>query len=200
MSGYGDLYLAIDRVAIDTSQNITNIDPSHFITLNKTGGQADLKRLTIESFEWIRYNYTIISRNTTTPISLHVAHSFAKKSAGEPSRIQISLYFMVVVVLFNLLKLLIMTTVLLTDQSAYLVTLGDAAASFLERPDPTTIDKCVLGKEEMAVNMGHPYIHPLSTDEEVQDLYDRTSGIWSPQPKNYFEPVTRQERVVYTQL
>jgi hypothetical protein len=200
MSIYGDLYLAIDRVAIDTNQNITNVDMSHFIALNKTGGQADLKKLTTESFEWIRYNYTTTNRNTTTPISLHVAHSFSKKKAGEPSRVQISLYFMVVVVVFNLLKLLIMTSVLLTDQSAYLVTLGDAAASFLERPDPATIGKCVLGKEEMAVNMGYPHIHPLSTDDEVQDLHDRASGVWSPQPKNYFASVTRQERVVYTQL
>jgi hypothetical protein len=200
MSVYGDLYLAIDRVAFDTSQDITSRNMSDYMTMNLTRGQADLKLLTMESSEWVRYNYTSDPSKNSTAMSFHVAHAFSQKKAGEPSRVQISLYFMIVVIVFNLLKLLIMASVLLTDQSAYLVTLGDAAASFLERHDPTTVDKCMLGKEEMVVDMGYSPIHPLSNDEESEDLRNRARGVWSPGLKNYFLSVTRQEKVVYTQL
>ncbi|KAF2846144.1 hypothetical protein T440DRAFT_542799 [Plenodomus tracheiphilus IPT5] len=62
---------------------------------------------------------------------------------------------MIVVISFNLFKLLIMLWILFTDKSDYLVMLGDAAASFLERPDPFTLKECMLGKDEILRKRGH---------------------------------------------
>ena len=66
----------------------------------------------------------------------------------DQSHVQLNVELMKVVVSFNLLKLAIMLWVLITDKSEYLVTLGDAAASLLERPDLCTVGKCIIGKGE----------------------------------------------------
>jgi hypothetical protein len=80
---------------------------------------------------------------------------------------------MIIVVVFNLLKLLTMALVLLTDRATHLVTIGDAAASFLERRDLTATDNCMLGEDELVFIMGLPLILLLSTPEERDDLHDR---------------------------
>jgi hypothetical protein len=198
-SSHGDLYLAIDRVAFDTSQTITNTYMSEYVGMNLTGGQEVVKSLAVESFDWIRHVYQPKDSNASISMSLHVAHAFSQK-AGEPSRVQISLYFMVIVVVFNLLKLLTMASVLLTDRAAYLVTIGDAAASFLERQDPTTTGKCMLGKEEMIVSMDLPLINPLSTHEEWEDLRNRVRGVWAVQSRKKFRSVSRHDKIIYSQL
>lgn len=203
LSDNGDLHLAIDRVAFETFTGVIPTNVSKYVELVKVDegpGREVLSKLTVESFDWLRYDYTIPDKNITAPIFLHVAHVFSAKRTGEPSRIQISLYFMAIVVTANLLKLLVMAMVLLTDCSAYLVTLGDAASSFLERKDMTTTGKCIHGKEEMVISMGRRPLHPLSTAEEVEDLRNRASGIWSPRPRVKFVSVTRQEKVVFSQL
>ena len=66
---------------------------------------------------------------------LHVLQASSEKRDVIQDRVQVSLYFMIVVVCFNIFKLVILSYVLVTDRSAYLVTLGDAASSCLKQND-----------------------------------------------------------------
>jgi hypothetical protein len=161
---------------------------SDYLTLNVSGSQGALGNLTIESPVWIRFEPILNNHTLGMNISAHVAQAASKK-LDLPSSVQVSLYFLIVVVLFGLLKLAVMTTVLLTDRSAYLVTLGDAAASFLKRPDPYTAGKCILGRQEILISMGHSPSHDNSDNENTQQLRTRLDGIWLPSPVRYFFPV-----------
>jgi hypothetical protein len=198
MSVYGDLYLAIDRIAFDSLQNVGSTNMSDYLSLNMTGTQKNIMDLTSESQDWIPSEHGLDNSTTSVKVWLHVAHGFAQKK-DVPSRVQISLYFMIVVVVFNFAKLVIMALVLFTGGTS-LVTLGDAAASFLEKPDSLTIGKSTLGKEEIVVNMGYPPLRPISTMEEQKDLADRARGVWKPGKIPYFRSVIRREKVFYTQL
>jgi hypothetical protein len=144
------------------------------------------------------YNFKFIKLQQNY-VSAHVAHAFSQTN-GEQSRLQISLYFMVIVLSFNALKLAVMTLVLLTDRSAYLVTCGDAMASFLKRPDAHIKSLCMLGKEEYCVRLGLPPLHPTSTAEEAIDLEKRSNGAWLPRPRRYFFSINRNGKVIYTIL
>jgi hypothetical protein len=194
----GDLYLGIDRVALDTvtKQHLPNLSLSEtlssYFKLNVTGNQEYLRELIRKSPKWIRYNIT-----PDVTISAHVAQASSQKRSLHSS-VQVSLIFLVVVVCFNLLKLIVMIYVLVTDRSAYLVTLGDAAASFLEHTDPHTSYKCLLGREELLISLDHPPSHPVSNLEEQEDLDRRVTGVWLPRPRHYFFPVHRAAKVFYT--
>lgn len=204
ISVHGDLYLAIDRVAFDTAQTPTNPEAinitSQYLDYNVTGNQSTLRDLTTESASWIRY----ISQPETTiqwmSISAHVVQAAGEKRKSPPSRVQVSLYFLIIVAIFNLLKLSVMAYVLITDRSAYLVTLGDAAASFLEHPDRHTTGICALGREELLITLSHLSKRPFSTPEEKIDLDLRVKGAWLSTSQAYFAPVHRSAKALFTFL
>lgn len=198
VSVYGDLYLAIDRIAFDDLQNVGSTNMSDYLSLNMVGSQKNLTELASESHDWIASDYETNNSTTSVKVWLHVAHAFAQKK-DITSRVQISLYFMSVVVAFNLVKLGIMILVLYTGGTS-LVTLGDAAASFLEDPDILTLGKSTLGKEEMVFNMHNVPLRPFSTPEERTELVNRARGIWKPRCIPYFRAVIRREKIAYTQL
>ncbi|KAF2818378.1 hypothetical protein CC86DRAFT_472899 [Ophiobolus disseminans] len=194
----GDLYLFIDRMAFPTVQQYYQTPNPGPQQIEMPGNQTIVASLTSETTEWILLPGYDGSANST-PISAHVAYAYSFSSKNR-SRVQISLHFMTVVVVFNMLKLMVMTTVLVTDRSAYLVTLGDAAASFLKRPDPNTDGKCILGKEELFTSLGLPALHPTSKDEEAKALGMRSKGIWSPRPRRYLFSINRHGKVIYSML
>lgn len=190
----GDLYLIIDRIGFPTSQQYNQFLSPTDLRKVDVGGWHSVAN---DSPGWIRFPLTRDSE--TLDISAHVAHAFSRK-VSQQSRLQISLYFMAVVVAFNVFKLAIMSLVLVTDRSAYLVTFGDAVASFLKRPDPHTETQCMLGKEEFFVKLGQLPLHPVSTDEEAVDLDKRSNGVWLPRPRQYFFSINRHAKVIYTML
>lgn len=64
----------------------------------------------------------------------------------EHCRLQFSLVIMIVVIMCNLIKTVCMSIIAWKQDSEPLVTLGDAIASFLDRPDVTTEGNCIVGK------------------------------------------------------
>lgn len=82
----------------------------------------------------------------TAPI--HIAYALVEP-VGDGSSVQIGLYFMIVVIISNLAKFLAILSTLKESSSLNLVTTGDAIASFLERPDMTTIGMCNLKREKI---------------------------------------------------
>ncbi|KAF2637831.1 hypothetical protein P280DRAFT_520953 [Massarina eburnea CBS 473.64] len=196
VSIHGDLYFAIDQVAFPV--DLSNVQPDYFQATLPINPESITSIMTPNK-DWI----TVVHQfeNSTQPVLLHVSEVFSQKiTDGAASRVHISLYFMIVVVTFNFLKLLIMLWVLRTDRSAYLVTLGDAAASFLENPDPHTYTKCMLGKDEMLVRLGSLPAHPVSSTEEKEELDLRCSGVWLPRTVRYFYPVDSTGKGAYTVL
>jgi len=98
------------------------------------------------------------------------------------------------------MKVVIMTYVLLTGQSSYLVTLGDAAASFLEHRDPGTTGKCLFGREELLLNMGRARSHPISDLTEQDESNLRLGGVWLPCTRQHFFSVHRATLMILTQV
>jgi hypothetical protein len=204
VSLHGDLYLGIDRLAFDTTQNLTNQDLeatiNKYLSLDVSGNQTYIQKLTMESSVWIRYEIQPDDRSPRMNVSAHVVQAASEKRSSPPSRVQVSLYFLLVVLFCNLSKLSIMAYVLITDRSTYLVTLGDAAASFLERADPHTLGVGILGREELLITLGHPPSHPVSNLGEKADLELCLQGVWLPRSQSYFAPVHRAAKVWYTIL
>ena len=66
--------------------------------------------------------------------------------AEEHCKLQFSLAIMIVVIICNLIKTVCMSTIAWKQDPEPLVTLGDAIASFLDRPDVTTRGNCIAGK------------------------------------------------------
>ena len=68
------------------------------------------------------------------------------QTVEEHCKVQFSGAIMIVVIVCNFCKMMIMVYVALKKPSEPLVTIGDALASFLDEPDPTTIGMCLAGK------------------------------------------------------
>ncbi len=68
------------------------------------------------------------------------------KPDEEHCRLQFSLAIMIIVITCNLLKTICMSIIAWKQDREPLVTLGDAVASFLDRPDMTTKGNCIVGK------------------------------------------------------
>lgn len=203
VSDHGDLFLAIDRLAFDTS-SLSSIPSniSFFLPINiEKGNQKIISNLTAESSEWIRYNYSTSPKaGSGDSVSMHVKQAFAK-TISPLSRIQISLYFMVTVIALNLLKLAIMLWVLFTDKHEYIVTQGDALVTFLKRPDLATRGKCTYGKEEMLYHLGHVPYYPKREEKTMGDRWtDRLAGTWLPQNRPYFDSVTYDRQIFFALL
>lgn len=113
----------------------------------------------------------------------HVAAARARKVPSR-SRIQISLYFLLIVIACNAAKLATMLWVLFCERSDFLVTFGDAAASFLENPDPLTKGVCVFSKETMLLEheLGGK---KLKRNDLLEDLARDTYGTWRERYHSY---------------
>ncbi|PVI04237.1 hypothetical protein DM02DRAFT_519153, partial [Periconia macrospinosa] len=209
----GDIHFVFDYVA--TSTRSTPNETNYFRSTTKLARDLNIKELTggavssssPNSAYWISisssyYNETGSSdiKNWEPQVMLRVVEAFSKRPQYAPCEIQISLYFMLVVSIFNLIKLLVMCWVLWTDRSIYLVTLGDASASFLETPDPCTYAKCMLGKDEFLGSLGEPPDHPVSCAEEKENLEIRASGTWLPRTTRYIYPINSTGKGIYTVL
>jgi hypothetical protein len=149
------------------------------------------------SKEWIRmdsmYKRSTSDRSTSPPKFAHVPHVFAQR-LDTASRIQLSLTFLVIVIICNSMKLLTMLWVVFMEQKDYIVTLGDGAASFLERPDPTTERMCMLSKPAI--------IHEVSEapfkgrhDDHLSRLVTRSGRGWTKQSTTYSSALNKDREL-----
>lgn len=90
-------------------------------------------------------NYSTNTLNSTT---VHSSYAFSTPTR-DSSSIQIGLVFMIVVLICNFLKA---GSVYLTWRGSFserILTLGDAASSYLEMPDMSTLGACCLSKNKL---------------------------------------------------
>lgn len=182
VSRYSDLYLVVDQISFDTQVNFgTNVNYTIQdylpLSLNSTYF-INLKNKKPSREGWFSFaTWDGLWFGHEPPTSLHVVEGWTLDS-GRNSRMQISLYFMVVVLAFNFFKLAIMVGVLLIDTSdEYLVTLGDAAASYLKYPEDLTRGRSTLELDQI-----------FSSFDLAQDA-DRSTSIWQPRRRRYCSSV-----------
>ncbi|KAF2678605.1 hypothetical protein K458DRAFT_348372 [Lentithecium fluviatile CBS 122367] len=192
---YGDLYLAFNDSASEVARNATgypkvkadvpsNLNMSDFV--GRPGSLTLMRDLTfnITSFDWI------------TPrdnIYLHIVGARAR-SVTSRSRIQLSLRFMIIVIVCNALKLAMMLWVLFLERSDFIVTLGDGAATYLEDPDPHTEGFSVFNREAIITNCGAGRVNVGNTDR-LGNLVQNAHGIWRKQYHNYSSSLDRDREI-----
>ena len=74
------------------------------------------------------------------------------QTVPEHCQLQFSIKIMIVVIVANFLKLFCMLYTVWSHKIPTLVTVGDAISSFLQDPDPTTVDRCTLSKKCVEVD------------------------------------------------
>lgn len=85
--------------------------------------------------------------NETKENETRVQYCLSKREE-EHCKLQFSLAIMIVVIICNLIKTICMSSIAWKQDLEPLVTLGDAIASFLDRPDVTTDGNCIAGKTQ----------------------------------------------------
>lgn len=197
VSGYGDLVLVIDRLAYPAS-----VKSLHSTAPLPIGSYSDTSELEMGPCDWIKWTGFFVNEYyTDNPGSdglAHVAYAFGQKTE-RVSRLEMSLVYLLIVIAFNTLKLAVMLWTLATDKHNYLVTLGDAVSSFLERKDAATMDRCTLNRDETLFALGfYPYGHLL--DDELETTALRIQGMWLPQEREYFAEVGWDRKAFYILL
>jgi hypothetical protein len=110
----------------------------------------------------------------------HIDYAFSEPVPNSSS-VQLSLAFMLVVIICNALKILVIYRTLKEPLSSQILTFGDAVSSFLEDPDPTTVGLCTLEKEEIMKSVQSPhtssdFVKPWQYRRRF--IGDRSVGRW----------------------
>lgn len=205
---YSDLYLAFDETAVKIANNATGYpinatdipsETNMTIFRNISGHREFIEALTfnIKSYGWINLNNGFSEyRTSASPTAANYAHIIGARALDVPSRsrIQLSLRYMIIVIICNVVKLAIMLWVLLLERSDFIVTLGDGAASYLEYPDPNTEKVCVFTKDAILTNCGPQHDKDRKSDV-LDDLLQDTYGIWKKQYRPYSSSLNRDREV-----
>jgi hypothetical protein len=185
VSKYGDLYLGIDSIAWDSLIYWTS-GMNEYLPSNVTGGTkgGSWQTPTAEGWAssgWLRF---IDRPKSVAPKQVHFSEGYTIDT-GRYSRIQINLYFMVVVLVFNFFKVAVMLGTLMRHRSDYIVTLGDAAASFLEHPEELTEGKCTLETDNLFASYGHPDQVDGSAVTKDERSKQSMRNTWRPRSRRY---------------
>jgi hypothetical protein len=118
--------------------------------------------------------------NPSIPKYAHISAAFSKLvGSTRKSRVQLSLTFMIIVVVCNTVKLCTMVYVLLIEKSDFLVTIGDCASSFLEHSDSITERMCVMSRDDI-IDAVHDGSHRNSNPQDRLDiLIQRSNRSWT---------------------
>lgn len=108
------------------------------------GNDIDPRNLSFNASDVLYYDTVDHVNGTITGLPF-IDYCLSKR-AGEDCKLQFSLTIMVVVIICNLIKTICMSIIVWKQDPEPLVTLGDAIASFLDRPDVSTEGNCAAGK------------------------------------------------------
>jgi len=208
VSAYGDLVaistnlnatnpaVAINKVEI-TSTGFSGVGtPYEWIcwSTQTTGSQqnCDIGRLISQPKPWKLIDHPRMSdgsgdgRSALPELSIDYCLS---DPVEERCRLQFSLVIMGIVIGCNVVKTICMVLTLWYHRSQPLVTLGDALASFLDHPDPTTENMCLANKSSFAQNKSGD---TLQAEPRLRDPNegDRSTCLHLTNDKNGRQPST----------
>lgn len=115
-------------------------------------------------------------------VPLHVEYALSSPRSNSSS-VQVGLYFMIIVIIANAAKSVVMLLVLKDTSTSYLVTTGDAIASFLEKPDTVTVGMCTLDKKAIIRQAG--------------GFQDVKPGTWRNRRNRTLSVISRKEWVFF---
>jgi hypothetical protein len=143
-----------------------------------------------------------VSAKDSPTLLLCIGGAFARRAVN--SEVQMSLTFLLVVVLCNAVKVGCLVFLLwkgTNDMSPPLVTVGDAVASFLEAPDESTRGYCTYSKAEYFWKTGQlKRTLAREQDGRAAKWDKRCDGIWEEKTYNYGSAVSKRKRVILTFL
>ncbi|KAH8732907.1 hypothetical protein GQ44DRAFT_639726 [Phaeosphaeriaceae sp. PMI808] len=215
---YGNLVLAVNEYRSSIQPDTFDgrpINPSKEMTIewergnvtwnlpamlkHELGTQDFVNNITdTTSIWWIRMDWLINqssgNKSTTNPPKFaFVPHVFTER-LQTASRIQLSLMFLIIVIVCNSAKLLAMLWIVFMEQKDYIVTLGDGVSSFLERPDPTTERMCILSKSEIIHEVADT---PLKAkhDDQLARLVTQSGKTWTKPYCMYSNALNRDREI-----
>jgi len=179
---YTDLNIVFDGIGTDT--NLTGLSDPITISIDTpwptplwTDGDdslSDRPSINIIGTEWLM---------TSNGYNVHVMHAFAQP-ASPRNAVQLSLYFMLIVIVSNVLKMAVMGLIVLktglVESSSHLVTCGDAVASFLACPDPNTRGLSTAGRAVL-LGLTDRDIYEGDTVHPLEGASSSSQGhVWTP--------------------
>lgn len=201
---YGDLYLAISETAPKNASDATryptfSVDSNHTWTMqNMTRGFVKNLIANETGNDTLPQNWIDMSvfSSDGVPSEPYIGQVAAARARVVSSRscIQLSLCFLIIIMIFNAIKLATMLWVLFYERSEFLVTLGDAATSFLKNPDPQTEGLCVYPKESILAehSSGSKKVKKYGLLETL--LHD-TYGTWRERYRPYSLSLRRDREI-----
>ena len=167
-------------------------------TLSTREFVQDITNTGANSREWIRLDRLFRKSESdmtdaNPPKLAHVSYVLVKR-LDTASRIQLSLTFLIIVIVCNSVKLLTMLWVVFMERQDYLVTLGDGAATFLERPDPTTERMCILSKPEITHEVADA-ASKAKHDDQLSRLMTQSGKRWVKQYSTYSNALNRDREI-----
>jgi hypothetical protein len=194
---YGDLYLAYNETAVKGNMTDFFFTPTDFgsdMNVTEFRYRSATMSWNVSTNGWL-FLPPLVS-DTSILNGVNYAHiDFAcGRNVPTRSRIQLSLRFMVIVILCNAVKLGMMLWVLLRENSDFIVTIGDGVASYLDSPDPNTKALCVLSKDAIVTMVGPHHVRDTKRDM-LGDIINDAYGIWNAQHRKYSSSLDRDRGV-----
>lgn len=162
-----EVTLDTDTVLGSLDSGITNMESYWWLCSAESPlpGRCDLTELAASSYSWNITDYHF-------PIKYCLS-----ERAQERCRLQFSLRMMVVVIICNIVKVVCMSLTLWKRKTDPLVTVGDAVASFLEKPDPMTLGMCLSSKQDFSSRSGWAQVS-LPTHQHAPRLWEPIRLRW----------------------
>jgi hypothetical protein len=86
---------------------------------------------------------------TWTPFGGHSVQKCFSEPTGQKCKLNFSVHLAVIVIVFNLVKMLTVLVGIFTLRNDPILTLGDAVTSFLREPDASTSNMCLVTQQEI---------------------------------------------------
>ncbi|PWY89613.1 hypothetical protein BO94DRAFT_623599 [Aspergillus sclerotioniger CBS 115572] len=190
------------RECLDTPSNWRNSSWAAMITFELIGID-DLTSIG----NWFDNDHYWVDHTTAQHIP--VSHCLVKE---EEQRCQLffSPPIAIVVIICNILKVICMALTARVERTDLMLTVGDALASFLTRPDPATLGRCLLSHADMthgpqawnlpAISFGRPKGYTLSAPEYPLDpIMPTTSELYPsllPCRQRWYQAASRKRWAV----
>ncbi len=145
-------------------------------------GECDKTQIRKHSQDWSIIANSYLEENPAAPV-MPIQYCLSQR-VEEHCQLQFSLAIMVIVILCNLLKTVCMGIIAWKRDWQPLVTLGDAIASFLDRPDLTTEGNCLVGKKRF----------------ETSKNWDPTPSSWNLQRLTWYQTASKRRWLLCSML
>lgn len=115
----------------------------HNVTTIRYSTPCSMEYILANPSEWSLGWYAVNASKTTSYAGSHMVSRCLAERIDRPCSLKYDERLLIVVVVANAVKVAAMIATLLQSRRPALVTIGDGLASFLERPDATTVGLCI---------------------------------------------------------